>query len=454
MTKIAIIGTSNLFPGSSTTEEFWQNLMQEKDLTSLATKEDFGADPQHFFHPEKGAVDKCYSLRGGYIRDFKFDPNGYELPADLLATQDKLYQWSLYVAKEALKDSGYDNQKDILQKCGVILGNLSFPTSTSHQFMSSVYTRTTEAAVQNLLNDKNFKIKNNKKHTQNDILDYTPSQMVTKALGLGASHYTLDAACATSLYAIKLACDELVTGKSDMMLAGAVCASDQLFIHMGFSIFHAYAPHEQKFVPMDKDSAGLVSSEGAGMVVLKRLEDAERDGDNILAVIGGIGLSNDGRGKFLLSPHPKGQRLAFERAYELGQISAKDTDYLECHATGTPLGDVTELNSISDFFATQNVKPLLGSVKSNMGHLLTAAGMTGLLKVLLSMQHEVIPSNINLEESVKAENGWMGETQLINEAQRCLKSSPWLRSSLLIIYSSVSTTASASPGLFNKSHNF
>ena len=219
MTKIAIIGTSNLFPGSSTTEEFWENLMQEKDLTSLATKEDFGADPQQFFHPEKGAVDKCYSLRGGYIRDFKFDPNGYELPADLLATQDKLYQWSLYVAKEALKDSGYDNQKDILKKCGVILGNLSFPTSTSHQFMSSVYTQTTEAAVQNLLNDKNFKIKNNKLHTQNDLLDYTPSQMVTKALGLGANHYTLDAACATSLYAIKLACDELVTGKSDMMLA-------------------------------------------------------------------------------------------------------------------------------------------------------------------------------------------------------------------------------------------
>lgn len=419
MTKIAIIGTSNLFPGSSTTEEFWQNLMQEKDLTSLATKEDFGADPQHFFHPEKGAVDKCYSLRGGYIRDFQFDPNGYELPADLLANQDKLYQWSLYVAKEALKDSGYANQKDILKKCGVILGNLSFPTSTSHQFMSSVYTQTTEAAVQNLLKDKNFKIKNNTQHTQNDILDYTPSQMVTKALGLGASHYTLDAACATSLYAIKLACDELVTGKSDMMLAGAVCASDQLFIHMGFSIFHAYAPHGQKFVPMDKDSAGLVSSEGAGMVVLKRLEDAERDGDNILAVIGGIGLSNDGRGKFLLSPHPKGQKLAFERAYELGGISAKDTSYLECHATGTPLGDVTELNSISDFFSTKDVKPLLGSVKSNMGHLLTAAGMTGLLKVLLSMQHEVIPPNINLEESVKAENGWMNQSHMITQA------TPW-----------------------------
>ena len=168
--------------------------------------------------------------------------------------------------------------------------------------------------------------------------------MVVKALGLGANHYALDAACATSLYAIKLACDELVTGKSDLMLAGAVCASDQLFIHMGFSIFHAYAPADKKFVPLDKNSAGLVSSEGAGMVVLKRLEDAERDGDKILAVIGGIGLSNDGRGKFLLSPHPKGQRLAFERAYQQGNISAENTSYLECHATGTPLGDVTELN--------------------------------------------------------------------------------------------------------------
>ena len=271
MTKIAIIGTSNLFPGSSKTEEFWNNLLQEKDLTSLATEEDFGANPELFFHPEKGAVDKCYSLRGGYIRDFKFDPSGFQLPQDYLAAQDKLYQWSLYVAKEALLDSGYLDKKETLQKCGLILGNLSFPTTTSHQFMSSVYTQTAETALQKLLKDDNFKIAPNDNNKDNDILNFTPSEMVVKALGLGANHYALDAACATSLYAIKLACDELVTGKSDLMLAGAVCASDQLFIHMGFSIFHAYAPADKKFVPLDKNSAGLVSSEGAGMVVLKRL---------------------------------------------------------------------------------------------------------------------------------------------------------------------------------------
>jgi PfaB family protein len=416
MTKIAIIGTSGLFPGSSTPEEFWNNLMDEKDLTGLATEEDFGQNPKLFFNPNKGVIDSCYSLRGGYIRDFEFDPNGYKLPADFLSKQDKLYQWSLYVAKEALKDSGYLENEKSKANCGLILGNLSFPTSSSHQLLSDVYTNTLQGAVRELLEDDKIKIPNSiQAIPQNEVLAFTPSGMVDEALGLNGSHYALDAACATSLYAIKLACDELVTGKADMMLAGAVCASDQLFIHVGFSIYHAYAPADKKFVPLDKDSAGLVSSEGAGMVVLKRLEDAERDGDNILAVIGAIGLSNDGRGKFLLSPNPKGQKLAFERAYETNDISPKDTSYLECHATGTPLGDVTELNSIADFFKKHETKPLLGSVKSNMGHLLTAAGMTGLLKVLLAMQKNRIPPSINLENPVKADNDWVGGDQMISK---------------------------------------
>ena len=419
MSKIAIIGTSGLFPGSSTNEALWENLILEKDLTGLATEEDFGVAPDVFFQPEKGVVDRCYSLRGGFVRDFKFDPTGYEFPAEFIANQDKLYQWSLHVAKEALRESGYLNDKKSLEKCGLILGNLSFPTSSSHQLLSDVYTQTIEKALQDLLKDENIRFNSHQdKLPQNDVLEYTPSGLVSKALGLGSGNFSLDAACATSLFAIKLACDELITGKSNLMLAGAVCASDQLFIHMGFSIFHAYAPADKKYVPFDTNSSGLVSSEGAGMVVLKRLEDAERDGDKILAVVGGIGLSNDGRGKFLLVPNPKGQKLAFERAYSTHDISPENTSYLECHATGTPIGDVTELNSISDFFGNNQKPPLLGSVKSNMGHLLTAAGMTGLLKVLLSMQKNLIPPNINLEESVKADNGLMGQQQMIVKATK------------------------------------
>ncbi|MEL6659500.1 MAG: PfaB family protein, partial [Bacteroidota bacterium] len=418
MSKIAIIGMSGLFPGSSTLEQFWNNLIEAKDLTGLATEEDFGQSPSIFFEDGKGVVDKCYSTRGGYIRDFHFEPGGYALDADYLSKQDKLYQWSLHVAKEALAHSGYLKDETARKNCGLVLGNLSFPTGSSHKLLSRIYSHTLEQSVRKLLGNSEITIPGHvKEMPDNRVLDHTPSELVAKALSLGKTHYALDAACATSLYAIKLACDELQTGKADFMLAGAVCGSDQLFIHMGFSIFHAYAPMDQKFVPLDKNSAGLVSAEGAGIVVLKRLEDAERDGDKILGVIGGIGLSNDGRGKFLLSPNPKGQKLAFQRAYDFKEIFPKDTTYLECHATGTPLGDVTEMNSIADFFQKHQTQPALGSVKSNMGHLLTAAGMSGLLKVLLAMEKEVIPPNINLTDAVEADNGWLTKEQMILQAQ-------------------------------------
>jgi len=155
------------------------------------------------------------------------------------------------------------------------------------------------------------------------------------------------------------------------------------------------------------------------MVLLKRLEDAERDGDNIIGVIGNVGLSNDGRGKFLLSPNSKGQSLAFERTYANNDIRPEDTSYIECHATGTQLGDITELNSIASYFSKHEAFPVLGSVKSNMGHLLTAAGMTGLLKVLLSMQHEMIPANINLKNPIKSDSNWKGDDGMI------VKHTPW-----------------------------
>lgn len=412
--QIAIIGMSGLFPGSSTLDQFWKNLMEEKDLTALAEATDFGVDPGFFFQAGKGVVDKCYSLRGGYIRDFKFDPNGYALPADFLARQDKLFQWTLQTSREALSAGGYIREKEKLEKCGLVLGNLSFPTSHSHRILASVYTQTLEKALQKLLREKDFQLKARRSALpESEVLNYTPTQMAREALGLGATHYALDAACASSLYAIKLACDELISGKADMMLAGAVCASDQLFIHMGFSIFHAYAEADKKFVPLDKNSSGLVSSEGAGIAVLKRLEDAQRDGDDILAVIRSVGLSNDGSGRFLLSPNPKGQKLAFERAYAVEDVQPQNTYYLECHATGTPLGDITELNSIAEFYKDHQTRPLLGSVKSNMGHLLTAAGMAGLFKVVLAMQKNQIPPNIHLKDALRSDNGWTGREQMI-----------------------------------------
>jgi acyl transferase domain-containing protein len=346
--KIAIIGMSALFPGSESLEQFWDNLINKRDLTSIASDKDFGVNPAFFFNENKGVVDRCYSLRGGYIRDFQFNPQGYSLNAGYLAKLDALYQWALHVSKESLAQAKY---KD-LDKCGVIVGNLSFPTGSTHRILSSVYTDTLTEGLKGVLGAEDFDIASAKLPVPaNNPLQGDASQLIKEALSLKGTALDLDAACASSLYAIKLACDELQNHKADMMLAGAVCASDQLFIHMGFSIFHAYARATDKFVPLDKNSAGLVSSEGAAMITLKRLSDAERDGDNILGVIAGIGLSNDGKGKFLLSPNPKGQLLAFERAYQESGTTPDKTTYIECHATGTPLGDITEINSIEEYFS-------------------------------------------------------------------------------------------------------
>ncbi|HRI61634.1 MAG TPA: polyketide synthase, partial [Saprospiraceae bacterium] len=385
--KIAVIGMGGLFPGSETVEQFWENLVGNKDLVTNARFEDFGADPALFFHEDKGKLDHCYALRGGFIRNFKFDATGYRLDAGLLNCQDNQFKWSLYVAKAALQDSGY-YQHPSLDKCGVIVGNLSFPTRYSRQILSPVYAGMAREVLEDLSGQEVPVPAGNTRYPadiQHTLLTNAPAALIAQALGLRATHYSLDAACASSLYAVKLACDELQTRKADLMLAGAVSGADPLFIHMGFSYFHAYARQNEVSAPMDVRSGGLTSAEGAGMVVLKRLSDARRDGDRILAVIEGVGLSNDGKGKFLLSPNPKGQKLAFERAYSQTDLRPEAMDYLECHATGTPLGDKTEFNSIGDFFVRDGAEPpLVGSVKSNMGHLLTAAGMAGMIKVILS----------------------------------------------------------------------
>ena len=138
------------------------------------------------------------------------------------------------------------------------------------------------------------------------------------------------------------------------MLAGAVSAADPFFVNMGFSIFQAFPESPQTFNPLDNNSGGLLASQGAGMFVLKRLCDAERDADKIHAVISGIGLSNDGRGQFVLSPNSKGQVLAYQRAYESSKVPPEKIDYIECHATGTPLGDKVELDSINNFLRLRN----------------------------------------------------------------------------------------------------
>ncbi len=414
MEPIAIVGLSCLFPGAQTPEQYWQNLIAEKDLTSAATVEQIGVNPDWFYHPHKGKTDTFYCQRGGYIRDFQFDARGYHLDAALLQQLDPMHQWSLYVAQQALRDSGYLENSAALAQCGVILGNLSFPTRLSHPLFAQMYHRALQPSLQALLQNDHFTFNpsTNQPSPLNGLLSGYPSALIAQALSLSGLNFSLDAACASSLYALKLACHYLQAGKANLMLAGAVSAADPLFIHMGFSIFQAY-PENDRTSPLDRSSQGLVAGEGASMVVLRRYADAVKDGDRIYAVIQGIGLSNDGSGKFVLSPNPKGQILAFERAYAEAQIDPSRIEYVECHATGTPLGDSTELNSMEAFWGRTNTTPFIGSVKSNLGHLLTAAGMASLLKVILSMNNHCIPATLNLTQPLNSQQGRFSGEQMV-----------------------------------------
>lgn len=414
MEKVAVIGMANLFPGSKQPAEFWENLLAKKDSRTQATEEQMGEDPQAFAG-KKGETDKYYCMRGGYIHDFELDCNGFRLPADYIRGLDDVFQWPLYVAREALIDAGQLDRAGVLARCGVILGNLSFPTKQSNHLFLPLYHHTVEGALGTLLGHSDFHLENytapRAVHPANALVAGYPSALVAQALGLGGSHFSLDAACASSCYSVKLACDYLHTGKSDLMLAGAVSASDPFFVNMGFSIFQAY-PSDNKSAPLDKSSGGLFAGEGAGMLVLKRYSDALRDGDHINAVIKGGALSNDGKGEFVLSPNTKGQVLAYERAYEDAGISPADIDFVECHATGTPKGDKVELGSMETYFGKHNSQPLIGSVKSNLAHLLTAAGMPGMMKTIMAMNAGKIPPTINLQTSVHSPNNYIGQAQI------------------------------------------
>ncbi|MBN3880768.1 PfaB family protein [Nostoc sp. JL23] len=419
MEKIAIIGLSCLFPDAKNPEEFWQNIVAQKDSRSSATVEEIGVDPTIFHNSVKGTLDKTYSLKGGYIRNFQFDSAEYNLPSEIVGGLDNTFKWSLYAAKQAIVHSGYWGNQTVLSKCGVILGNLSLPTKLSNQLFSPIYQQAINPAVRELLQDEDFDLATlstaTKASLYNALISGLPASIIAQALSLSQINLCLDAACASSFYAIKLASHYLWSHKADAMLAGAISCADSLFVRMLFSGVQGY-PENGISLPLDKSSRGLIPADGVGMVMLKRYSDAVRDGDNILATICGNGLSNDGKGKHLLSPNPKGQVLAFERAYNEAKLSPKTIDYLECHATGTLLGDTTEFTSIETFFGQNKAVPLVGSAKANTGHLLTAAGMVGLTKVILSMSHGVIPATMNVSEPLISENGTISADKIVRTA--------------------------------------
>ncbi|MGW7284300.1 beta-ketoacyl synthase N-terminal-like domain-containing protein [Streptomyces sp. NPDC054847] len=405
MGKYAIVGLACLFPGAGTPDDYWRNLIGGVDSRTDGNDRIFGHSPQaRETDPEDRH--RIYCTRGGFLGEYDestaFEPNGYLLPSDYLAGLDRSFHWALRVAGDALADGGHPPTAGgpSRRRTGVVFGNYPFPTPASGRFTGDLW----DSAVAHGLADAALRVppdavagpgrgSHPMAAAHNLWAGGMPAKVVAAALGLEGPRFTLDAACSSALYALKLACAHLETGRADLMLAGGVCAPDPTVIHLSFSDLRAYPP-DGFSQPFDERSRGIVTGQGAAMIAVKRLADARRDGDRVHAVIDALALTNDGPGKHMLVPNVTGQLAAYELAYGEAGVDPSAVQYVECHATGTPIGDGTELGGVEEFFGRG---PFLGSVKANVGHLLTVAGMSSLLKVVLSLSHGVIPPTIGVD---------------------------------------------------------
>ena len=223
---------------------------------------------------------------------------------------------------------------------------------------------------------------------------------IANRLDLGGANYTVDAACASSLAAVHAGCQELASGTSDMVLCGGADLHNCINDYLVFAAVHALSPTGQCRT-FDASADGIALGEGVACMLLKRLADAERDGDRIYAVIKGVGSASDGKSRSLTAPRLEGQRTALERAYGNARISPADVGLVEAHGTGTVLGDRTELRTLTEMFTEAGAAPgscALGSVKSQIGHTKCAAGLAGMVKAALALHTGVRPPTLHVTE--------------------------------------------------------
>ena len=382
--KIAVVGMAVQYAGAKNKDEFWKTLNARTLNTKSITAKRLGTKDKEF-HIAKD--------RSKFADQFNNDRYG-TLDDDSIHQEHDLL---LRLARDALDDYGRPTTKETKERCGIVSGCLSFPHDTLQKDLHrNVYQPHFEAHMGDVLEGE--EVADAGQQVAPAAMD--PASYVANQLGLGGTHYCLDAACASALYVLKTATDHLLSGRVDMMLAGASTFPEPFFILTGFSTFQALPLAGDKSVPLDTGSKGLTPGEGGAIMVLKRFEDAVRDGDHIYGSLLGVGVSNAGTG-LPLKPHQPSQVSCLKETYERIGILPRSVQYVECHATGTVQGDKAEVEAMKECFGPDNC-PRYGSTKGNFGHTLVAAGFAGMCKVLLSFQHNSIPGTPGVENAVDA----------------------------------------------------
>ena len=431
--RIAIVGVGGIFPGAPDLDTFWKNVAGGVDCGRQVPDGRWYLSPEKAYAPWPPQPDRVYSTWGCFIEGFQFDPEGLNLDRELLERLDPMFHLGLHAARAAFRDAtlleGVDHAR-----VGVILGNIALPTESTSAICRDVLGRTFVEKLIDEVASGEWRVASARKsaaelkttfhraspppnllsssgpqhspldpqpswHPLNRYAAGLPSSLIAQGLGLGGTAFTLDAACASSLYSLKFASEELLAHRADAMLAGGMSRPDCQYTQMGFAQLQALSK-SGRCAPLSGEADGLVVGEGAGVFVLKRLSDAVAAGDHIYGVIAGIGLSND-RGANLLAPHSEGQLRAMRSAYEQAGWQPSDVDLIECHATGTPVGDAVEIESLHQLWQHESARPqqcVIGGVKSNVGHLLTGAGAAGLMKVLFALKHRTLPPTANYRQ--------------------------------------------------------
>ncbi|MCF6248780.1 MAG: acyltransferase domain-containing protein, partial [Desulfobacula sp.] len=402
---IAIIGMGCIFPKSRHLKEYWHLLFNGIDAigeipakTHWKLKDYFDSDP--------ATPDHTYCKRGGFLPSVSFDPLSYGIPPNNLEATDTSQLLGLEVATMALEDAGYSVGHPFLadHKVNVILG-----ITGTQELVIPLGARLGHPIWKKALEDSGIREDKRKEILQRIQGDYVQWQensfpgllgnvvagRIANRLDLSGTNTVSDAACASSLSALHTAMMELCSGKCDMSITGGADTLNDIFMHMCFSKTGVLS-HTSDARPFSKDADGTVLGEGIGMMVLKRLEDAEKANDRIYAVIKGIGTSSDGRTSAIYAPDSNGQLKALQEAYRDSKIDPSTVGLIEAHGTGTRVGDKVEFDALKKCFdpVAQKNKTAIGTVKSMIGHTKAAAGAAGMIKAALSLYNKVIPPTL------------------------------------------------------------
>ena len=398
---IAIIGVAGIYPGAGDARQFWQNILDKVDCVREADPEWVGP----YYVENTTDDDRIYTTRGGFLGEHaRVNSQLYGVMPNVAAGADPDHLLSLKCAHDALDDAGYLHKPFDRERAGVIVGRGTY----GNRGMAGTMSRTlfldqamdlirglrpdfSEADIRRLQTTLKGQLPPFHAEHVGVLTPNVIAGLIANRLNLMGPSYIVDAACATTMIALEGAVRELLSGRSDLMLVGGSQAHTPPQIFTQFCRINALS--RDRIRPFQQGSDGTLLGEGVGMLVLKRRDDAERDGDRIYAVIQGIGTASDGRAKGLLAPRLEGEILAVRRAYQSSGIDPMTIDLIEAHGTGTAVGDKTEIESLTAVFGARGRDAQIGitAVKSMIGHCMPASGGAALIKMALALHHKVLP---------------------------------------------------------------